>query len=38
MSYEEGLALVNGIEGVDVIWIEQDGSLKHTKNIVFAKK
>ena len=37
MSYEEGLALINKIGGVDVIWVTPDGELKFTSNIEFAE-
>ncbi len=33
MSYEEGLALVNSIGGVQVLWIYKDGSLKMTNGV-----
>ncbi len=34
MTYEEGLALVNTLENVDVLWIYSDGTQKYTKGIV----
>lgn len=30
MSYEDGLALVNGIGGVEVLWIKSDGTMLQT--------
>lgn len=33
MSYEEGLALVDNIGNVDVIWIYEDGTIKHTDGV-----
>lgn len=33
MSYEEGLALAERIGGVEVIWIFDDGTIKHTEGI-----
>ena len=33
MSYEEGLALVNSIGGIDVIWIDNDGNMKYTPGL-----
>lgn len=33
MSYEEGLALVQGIGGVDVIWVTADGDVKMTDGV-----
>ena len=38
MSYEDGLALVEAIGGVDVIWIYKDGTMKHTEGISFVGK
>ena len=35
MSYEEGLALIESIGGVDVIWVGLDYSIKHTSGITF---
>ena len=35
MSYEDGLALVNKIGGIDVIWITHGGELKFTDGIEF---
>ena len=36
MSYEEGLALINTIQNVDVIWVYPDGTVKMTENIKLA--
>ncbi len=36
MSYEEGLALVTDIGGIDVLWISSDGTVKCTEGIRFA--
>ena len=33
MSYEDGLALVNAIGGVEVLWIDHDGTLLHTEGM-----
>lgn len=33
MSYEDGLALVNSIEGVDVLWITSDGTQYYTEGL-----
>ncbi len=33
MSYEEGLALIEEIGGVDVLWIYQDGTMKMTNGV-----
>lgn len=33
MSYEEGKALIEKLENVDVLWIYSDGSLKYTSGI-----
>ena len=33
MSYYDGLALINKIGGVDVIWVTSDGALKYTSGI-----
>ncbi len=33
MSYEDGLALVNEIGGVDVLWITREGTLLHTEGL-----
>jgi thiamine biosynthesis lipoprotein len=33
MSYEEGLALVEQIGGIDVLWIYHDGSMKMTNGV-----
>lgn len=35
MSYEEGLALVRRIGNIDVIWIYNDGTIKHTDGVLF---
>ena len=35
MSYEDGLALVESVGGVDVIWICHDGTIKHTDGVQF---
>lgn len=37
MSYEDGLALINKIGGIDVIWIYTDGTIRATDGIVFAE-
>ena len=37
MSYEEGLALVESIGGVDVLWIGKDGSMKMTSGVRLVK-
>ena len=37
MSYEDGLALAEGIGGVDVIWIYNDGTVRYTEGITLAK-
>ena len=34
MSYEDGRALVDSIDGVDVLWISKDGSQVYTDGIV----
>ena len=34
MSYEDGLALIEKIGGVDVIWVSRDGTVKMTDGIV----
>ena len=34
MSYEDGLALVNSLENVDVLWIYKDGTMKYTKGVL----
>lgn len=31
MDYEEGLGLVSSLEGVDALWISDDGTLRYTK-------
>ena len=36
MSYEEGLALVNSIGGVEVIWVDLEYNVKSTHGIEFA--
>lgn len=33
MSYEDGLALVNRIGGVEVVWIATDGAIQYTQGI-----
>lgn len=33
MSYEDGLALANALGGVDVLWIEHDGTLRYTDGL-----
>ena len=35
MSYEDGLALVESVGGVEVIWICHDGTIKHTDGVQF---
>lgn len=35
MSYEQGLALVEQLGGVDVLWIYPDGSMKYTEGVRF---
>ena len=37
MSYEEGLALVNSIGGVEVIWIDQSYNIKTTPGVIIEK-
>jgi thiamine biosynthesis lipoprotein len=37
MPYDDGLALAESIEGVEVIWIYKDGTLKYTDGIRIAK-
>ena len=32
MTYEEGLALINSIEGAEAIWVYPDGTLKYSDN------
>lgn len=32
MTYEEGLAFVNGLEGVEAMWIMEDGSIRYPEN------
>ena len=32
MSFEEGLALINSIEGTEAIWVYADGSIKYSNN------
>ncbi len=32
MPYEEGLALINSIEGAEAIWVFDDGSIKYSEN------
>lgn len=38
MSYEDGLALIRSIGGVDVIWIAADGTVKMTEGITLHKE
>ena len=38
MSYEEGLALVKSIGGIEVIWIDNEYNLYHTDGIAFSKE
>ncbi len=35
MSYEEGLALVNDIGNIDVIWVSKDGEVRYTSGVEF---
>ena len=35
MSYEDGMALVNSLEGVEVIWVDRQYNVKHTNGIDF---
>lgn len=35
MTYEEGLALVNSIGGIEVIWVDLEYNVKHTSGISF---
>ena len=37
MSYEEGLALIERIGGVDVLWIYKDGTMKKTYGVHFVQ-
>lgn len=37
MPYEDGLALIEDIGGVDVIWIYKDGTVKYTDGVVNVK-
>ena len=37
MSYEEGLALVERIGGIDVLWIGKDGTMKMTSGVHLAE-
>ena len=32
MTYEEGLALINSIEGADAMWVFEDGSIKYSED------
>lgn len=32
MPYEDGLALINSIEGAEAIWVYKDGSIKYSEN------
>lgn len=37
MSYEDGLALVESIGGVDVIWVDKEYNVRYTDGITFSK-
>lgn len=37
MPYEDGIALIESIGGVDVIWIYKDGTVRYTEGITLAK-
>ena len=37
MLYEDGIALIESIGGVDVIWIYKDGTVRYTEGIILAK-
>ena len=37
MSYEDGLALINKIGGVDVIWVTPTGEVRYTNGVKFVK-
>ena len=32
MPYEDGLALINSIEGAEAIWVYKDGTIKYSEN------
>ncbi len=38
MSYEDGLALINNIGGIDVIWVLPDGTVKMTDGIILVNE
>ena len=38
MSYEEGKALADSIDGVEVVWITFDGTILHTDGVEFVSK
>ena len=38
MSYEEGKALADSIDGVEVVWITFDGTILHTDGVEFTDK
>ena len=35
MSYEDGLALIESIGGIEVIWVDKNYNAKHTDGIEF---
>ena len=37
MPYEDGIALIESIGGIDAIWIYKDGTVRYTKGITLAK-
>ena len=37
MTYEEGLALVQRLGNIDVIWIDKEGTIQYTDGVLFAK-
>ena len=37
MSYEEGKKLIEGFEGVEVIWIDTEYNVKHTDGVSFTE-
>ena len=37
MSYEDGLALVESLENVEVIWVDKENNLKRTSGIEIVK-
>ena len=37
MNYEEGLALVQRLGNVDVIWIDKEGTIQYTDGVLLAK-